>query len=299
MPEDTEEPVKKSRWLTIVLSLVPVWLAVSAGVAVWWALRDDDQEEIERQQRFAIQMSEERITEDLRKLREMVGERHTRDESSQRNLTRAAAMVEGILGPSNTGYQVDRIVAPNEWPIFRVSLPAAKDDAPQLWVVAAYDSPRDTDTSLADSALASVIATAQALAKDQLESTLHFLFVPHGNESESPIADTLKKAQTLMDAPASVFVIGPMGSSPQLICLASDTAAPSVRALGELGGQERLGSEIQNLATTYQTLNLPVLWVTTRRDGSDPNAIEASNIAVSAGKLVEWLRRAARLEAAE
>ena len=288
----------RSRWLVILLSLVPIWLVMSAGVAVWWSMRGDDKQEEERQQRFAMEMSVERITEDLRKLGKMVGERHTRDETSQRNLTRAAAMIEGILGPSNTGYQVERIVAPKEWPIFRVSLPA-DDEAPQLWVVVPYDSPRNRDTALSDSALASFIATAQALAKDQLKSTLHFLLVPHGHEAESPITDTLKRAQTLMDAPASVFVIGPMGTSPELLCITSNAKSPSARALGELGIISEATTSMNEPVNSYQPLDLPIVWVSTRRTGSDSDAIEANHIAISTGKLVEWLRRTARLEAAD
>lgn len=293
------EAQNKSRWLVVLLSLVPVWLAVSAGTAVWWSINKDDKKEEERQQRFAMEMSEERIAEDLRKLSQMVGERHTRDETTQYNLTRAAAMVAGVLGPSNTGYEIENIVAPDQWPIMRASLPGPEENSPHLWVVVPYDSPRDSETGLADSGLAAVIATAQALAKDQPQSHIHFLFVPHGNETESPVSETLKRVQALMSAPSAVFVIGPMGTSPQLVVLTPNAAEASARALGNLGSQEWLDYNLKNLATTYQPLNLPVLWVTTSRTGNASNTISARDIAVSAGKLVEWLRRAARLQASE
>lgn len=291
--------VNRSKWLVVCLTLIPLWLALSAGVAVWWSLRDDDQQERERNQRFALEMSEQRISEDLRKLGEMVGERHTGEQSSSKNLTRAAAMVEGVLGPSNTGYLIERIVAPMEWPIIRVSLPAKQANAPHLWVLTPYDSPRDQSTALADSALAAAIAAAQTMAKDQAPCHIHFLFVPHGNEVEAPVRQTMERIQSLMKSPSAAFIIGPMGTSPQLLALSPNAASSSTQALGDLGSHQWLASNLENLATTYRSMGIPALWVTSRREGVDNNTIEASHIAITAGKLVEWLRRCARLEAAK
>ena len=48
------------------------------------------------------------IADDLKKIVRLIGERNGSSEAAANNLTRTASMIEGLLGPGNTGYKVRR-----------------------------------------------------------------------------------------------------------------------------------------------------------------------------------------------
>lgn len=296
-----EPPVNRSRWLVVCLSLIPLWLALSAGVAVWWSLRDDKQEEQERNQRFAMEMSVERIADDMRKLAEVIG---PRDTNHPENLMRAAAMIDGTLGPSNTGYQIQRIPGPKEIPIIRASLEQSKNKGRSIWVVAAYDSDFTHETSKESSAVASIIAAAQAMAKDDLPTNIHFLLIPHGNDPFSAAVDEqVKTLNSIMQEPSFVVFVNHMSKGRDLIFVtAEDPESDGTPMSLDPASTQGLGinHHIEALpydAAMFHQAGLKVVEVFAYDADSDDN--EASNIAISTGKLVEWLRRAARLEAAK
>lgn len=293
MPEITQH---RSRWLVVLLSLVPVWLVMSAGVAVWWSINKDDEEEQERNQRFAMEMSVERIAEDMRKLDEVIGKRSTGQPSS---LMRTAAMIDGTLGPSNTGYQIQRIPGPAEPPIIRASLEQSKNKGRSIWLVAAYDSELNHQRPMESSAVAAIIAAAQAMAKDDLPTNIHFLLIPHGNEPFIAAEQQVKTLKSIMPEPSLVAFISHMSMGKELIFnLGEDMGAEDLpRALDP--------SSTQGLAITYQRNALPADVAMFQDEGLEvlevysygPDAQDsvAANIATSTGKLVEWLRRAARM----
>lgn len=291
----SEAPVKRSRWLVVCLTLIPLWLALSAGAAVWWSLRDDRQEKEERQQRFVREMSVERIADDMRKLDEAIGPRNAENPES---LMRAAAMIDGTLGPSNTGYQTKRIPGPTEAPIIRASLKQSKNQGRSIWIVASYDTvPESQSISDNSSSVAAMMAAAQAMARDDLPTDIHFLFFPCGNDTNSVSGELAKTLLTIMDRPNAVFYLGDMQTGRNLVALSSLNAdSPQARSLGELGSYAKDGAMVK-AAGEIQAAGLPTLYIM----GVDPEGDQAGstmeNIAICTGKLVEWLRRAARLSA--
>ncbi|MFD0893590.1 hypothetical protein KBB96_07405 [Luteolibacter ambystomatis] len=184
--EDALEPVKKSRWVVVLLWLVPAWLLVSASGAIWMYFQSKKEQERKESIKFARAVSAKSIADDLQKLAKVIGPRHPAANEGI-GLTRAAAWIEGNLGPSNTGYAVKQIPGPAQWPVLQIDLRGTDDDAPALWIVSAYDTPQDEKAGDATHAAAVVaqIAAAQALAGETFAPTLHFVFLPHGNETRS------------------------------------------------------------------------------------------------------------------
>ena len=295
------EAQNKSRWLVVCLSLVPVWLVVSAGAAVWWSINKDDKNEEERNQRFAMEMSVERIADDLRKLDEVIG---PRNKANPENLKRAAAMIDGILGPSNTGYQTRRIPGPNDVPVIQVTVAGKDGDAAPYWVIASFDTSEEGDLiSTQTSSVAALIAVAQAMSRDQPEQDIHFLFYPIGNGSDSGTKALTKNLLAVLTPPKCVFYIGGMdfgsktGSTLTAISAMQEDSI-EVRALQGIGQHHKDGP-VSLAVFGIQSTDLPTLYVlSTILPGSELDQ-SANNIAISAGKLVEWLRRADRLQAAE
>lgn len=304
----TEAAAKRPRWVVLTLSLMPLWLGLSAAGAVWWSLRSDKQEEEERNQRFAMEMSVERIGDDLRKLEEVIGPRHTGDPASRKALARAASMLEGTLGPSNTGYLITKLPGPEGFPLICASVKSTKRNPASLWVMAAYDTgtlddPKNWPGSAAishapsSSALAALVAVAQAMARDESPADIHFLLVPHGNDPDSPYAEMVPKLLQAFARPNRVFLLLHMADSTELVGLVPSEQANDWQLPGDL--VETMGTNITpNFLQSVVEAGLPVVGIKTRLGGTAPGDTKASHIAVSAGKLVEWLRRTARLEAA-
>lgn len=182
--KDVVEPVKKSRWVMVALWLVPAWLLVSAGGAIWMYFQAKKEQERKQSIKFARAVSGKSIADDLNKLANVIGPRHPAVNEGL-GLTRAAAWIEGNLGQSNTGYTVKQIPGPAHWPILQMDLRGTHDDGSSLWIVCAYDTPEDEKTGDTKNAAAVVaqIAAAQAIAGETFTTTLHFVFLPHGNDA--------------------------------------------------------------------------------------------------------------------
>lgn len=308
----SETESKRPRWVVLTLSLMPLWLGLSAGGAVWWSLRDDKQAEEERNQRFAMEMSVERIADDLGKLEEVIGERSLADEDGRHALGRAASMLEGTLGPSNTGYTITKLPGPEGFPLICASLESTDPKAPSIWVLAAYDtSPMDDPDQWPQAAavpdspssisVASLVAVAQAMARDELGTSIRFILLPHGNEPEAPVDTLIPILLNRFDRPSQTYIVHNMADSVDLFVLGSETGLKNSPPPGDLVSSFQValgGAGNTALSNSLAQAGLPVLEVGTTLSGRSRDPRFAANIAISSGKLVEWLRRAARLEAA-
>jgi len=137
-----EHAPKRKKWVVAALLILPVWLLASGGVGIWLHFKHQAEEDKKEVARYATMVSQESLADDLRKLTQTIGERNTRAADGN-GLTRAAAWLEGTLGPSNTGYALKRARGPADerWPLLRATLRGSDPKAKPLWVVAAYDSP--------------------------------------------------------------------------------------------------------------------------------------------------------------
>jgi len=294
----TEPSPQRPAWVGIALALLPLWLIASAGVAIYLSITRESNETAETQQRFMQEMSVERIADDLHKLTGVIGERNLSSESSRQNLSRAASMIEGILGPQNTGYAIDRIAGPAQWPILRAKLPGSSQNAPALWVVTTYDTPiNPAPTSSASSGIAATIAAAQAMARDELQVEIHFIFLPHGNDPESPISETITKLKALGNAPQMVFHIDAMDRSGQLLAFTADPEATLLKSIGELGSLHALESNQATLADSLLKAGFKSVRITTQTNPDLEPLPPAEHIAIATGRLIEWLRRCSNLSA--
>lgn len=296
----SEAPAKKSRWLVVCLSLIPLWLAVSAGVAVWWSLRDDKQEEEERNRRFAMEMSVERIADDMRKFVEVIGPRNAENPEA---LMRAAAMIDGTLGPSNTGYQIKRIPGPKEAPIIHLKISGSQKGSAPYWLISGYDTAYNSEEiTAASSTVTAMMAIAQAMARDKPTPDIHFFFLPFGNASRIQSVKLLPKLLTQSEQPEGVFYLdghNGLHRGANLTVYSTITQSDEIAALRGIGNIVSM-AETQNTILSFHQMSLGTPYhILSASSGSSQVDQTNENIAICAGKVVEWLRRASRLEAAK
>jgi hypothetical protein len=294
----------RPRWASLLLVLLPVWLIASGAAALWYYFHLEKKEALVEQERFVQSVSIPMLEDDLKKIVEVIGERNTASDAAKTGLSRAASMVEGLLGPSNTGYAVKRIRGPMEWPILQVTITGKKADRP-VWVITSYDSrPGSKGAEVNGSGLAATLAAAQALAADKPLQPIHFIFLPHVNDPESPVADTVAAfLQLAQSAPLtnSLLCVEAMGAGESLWLSSRDSNSAvfeQLDGIGKVYGAEVvcLGDDV-DLASLLFESGVPAVRVATRamlpaseRDDETPSA---SNVAASTGRLIELIRRSA------
>ncbi|MGA0846610.1 MAG: hypothetical protein ACO3RV_08730, partial [Luteolibacter sp.] len=246
---------------------------------------------------------EKSLADDLRKITDYIGERNPSSAAAARGLDQVSAMIEGSLGPSNTGFSVQRTIGPLRWPILHCSLPGSQPSSPAIWVVASYDSPRGAVGIEANaSGLAATIAAAQAVAGDTPARPLHFVFIPHDNDPESPVEDTTAILHRLIVSrgPTHLVVsVDAMGARSEIQLSAPD---PSHIPLKEAAGLAEITDKLDDpnarlLVTRLAAKNLPAVRISTRPptapDEAAPPIPNPTNMAAASGRLVELIRRCA------
>ena len=291
---------KRSRRVTFLLVLLPIWLIASGAGALWYYYYREKQEALVEQERFARAVSTPMLADDLRKIFEVIGERNLGEPA---NLSRVAAMIEGLLGPANTGYAVRKNRGPLEWPLFQITLNGLNPAAPAVWVVTTYDSPAGSRGAEANATgLAATIAAAQALAGDQPAVPVHFVFLPHANHAESPVLETAEKFRELVKSagtPAAILCVEAMGAGEPLWLSSRDTTAVplgKISGLGKVYGAEVIClGEDTDLASVLFEMNLPAVRVSTRAvvaaAEKDDRLPFAPTVAASTGRLIDLIRR--------
>ncbi len=287
-----------------MLVILPLWLVVSGVAALFYFKHRDKKQAQVEQDRFTKTISEVSLTDDLKKLVEIVGERNGASESAKKNLSRAAAMIEGALGPSNTGYAIHKEQGPSDWPLIRVLVRGKKESAPALWVVTSYDSrPASVGVEANATGFAATLAAAQALAGDQPDAGIHFVFLPHVNDPESPILETAAKLKNMAMNASAILCVEAMGGGEELWLSSRDTdAAPlsKIQGLGSVRGADVicLGDDT-DLSSMLFEMGLPAVRVATRplvsADEADSQLPSPAITTASAGRLVELIRRCAGL----
>lgn len=290
---------RRSPWITVLLVGLPVWLAVSAVIALWLYFRAEEAEEVKVQARFVQPISAPAIADDLKKFVEVIGERNTSSEAAAAALGRATSMIEGLLGPSNTGFRTRRERGPADVPLIYASVAGKSPNLPAVWVIAAYDSPEGSrGAEWNASGLAATLAAAQAFAGDQPRRTVQFLFLPHFNEAGGPVEASLEILRKLIASnggASMVLAVEAMGGGEEL-WLAPDSSLPvEVPFPGRaLAAEEAPLAGGESLAGSLTAIGLPALWVSTRKPltagASDDRPPFAGTVAMSAGALLDLIR---------
>ena len=294
---------RRPRWATVLLVVLPVWLVLSASAGIWLLFRHEKKAAEVQQARFSQAVSNPLLADDLKKIVTVIGERNPSSEIAAANLTRMSSMIEGILGPSNTGYEVKKQRGPADWPILHVSIRGKSTESP-VWVITSYDSPPGSKGGEANaSGLAATIAAAQALAGEKPARAIHFAFLPHANDPESPILETATIFRNLIreNPPSTILSVEAMGSDESLWLTSRNTDAPALSKIKDLG--KVVGAEVaclgedSDLASVLFEMNLPAVRIATRSilAPGEPDDREpfAPTVAASTGRLVELIRRLA------
>jgi hypothetical protein len=287
-------------WLLVIL---PLWLIASGVFALVKYFDDEKTTKIEADKRFARNVSTESVADDLRKIISVIGERNTAKPDS---LSATASMIEGALGPSNTGYSVSSIDGPSDFPILKVSVPSRKGSAAPIWILTSYDSPLGSAGAERNATgLSATLSAAQALADFPPSHPIHFLFLPHANQVDGPTLETADLVAKLIRAdaqPRAILCIEAMGDAETLILSSRDTTTLPTVEFSDLG--KILGAEIVclgddfDLSSTLFEMNLPAIRIATRPmllpDETDEKTPFAPTLAASAGRLVELIKRLAQ-----
>ncbi len=291
---------RKSRILPWLLVILPVWLIASGAFALVQYFKTEETAKIEAEKRFAKNVSAESIADDLKKIISVIGERNT---SKPDQLSATASMIEGTLGPSNTGYEVAKINSPSDFPILKVTIPSLKKSTEPIWILTSYDSPNSSRGAEKNATgLAATLAAAQSLADFSPAQPIHFLFIPHNNEDDAPILETAIIVSKLIKAdtkPRAILCIEAMGDAESLILSSRDTTALPAVDLEDLG--KILGAEVVclgddfDLSSALFEMSLPAIRIATRPtllpNESDEKIPFAPTLAASTGRLIELVRR--------
>ena len=292
---------KKSRLVPILLVILPTWLIASAAIALVKYFQNEKADARAAEQRFSQSVSSERIADDLRKIVEIIGERNT---ASPKKLSATSSMIQGLLGPSNTGYDVNIIKSPTDFPIIQATVPSERNSASPIWILTSYDSPLGSRGAEKNaSGLAATLAAAQALADATPSRTIHFLFLPHVNEPDAPVLETaLIVSELIGEKHAGIICVEAMAFAETLILTSRDTEATPVEefaGLGKILGAEVtcLGDDFDLASTLYET-GLPAIRIATRPtllpEEKDDKVPFAPTLAASTGRLIQLIQRLAK-----
>ncbi|MES2661345.1 MAG: M28 family peptidase [Verrucomicrobiota bacterium] len=298
-------PDRRPRWFTLLLVLLPLWLVASGGGALWYYFHREKQQALVEEERFAQAVSAPLLEDDLKKIVDVIGERNASSETAAANLSRMASMIEGLLGPSNTGYAIKKTRGPAEWPILQVTLIGKNPTAAPVWVLTSYDSRQGSKGAEANATgLAATLAAAQALARDKPNHPVHFVFLPHANDVESPVLDTAAKFLELSksaEKPHALLCVEAMGAGDSLWLTSREVSAAPLNLVSGLGAV--YGAEVvclgedTDLASLLFEMNLPAVRVATRaqltEEDEDNRLPFAPTVAASTGRLIELIRRCA------
>ena len=293
----------RSRWVTLLLVLLPLWLIGSGAGALWYYFHREKKQALVEQERFAQVVSAPLMADDLRKIVEVLGERNASSATAAANLSGTASMIEGLLGPSNTGYAVHKTKGPADWPILQVSLAGKQPDAPPVWVITSYDSRAGSRGAEANATgLAATLAAAQALARDKPRAPVHFVFLPHSNDPDSPVVETAAKFVELAKPtgpPKAILCVEAMGAGEPLWLTSREVSAAPLNLVAGLGAV--YGAEVvclgedTDLASMLFEMNLPAVRVSTRplvvAGEADDRLPFAPTVAAATGRLIELVRR--------
>ena len=268
MSEDSKP--RRSPMMVAMLVILPLWLVVSAAFGVWKYYYDSKTEVLFEPTKFATPIEADRLAADMRKLVEIIGPRNVSSEGRQLGLKRAAAMIQGMLGPANAGYRVklERGVGDEigDWPIIVASLPGGSGQP--LWVVAGYDT-LGFGVEANTSGLASVLTVARAVAGQTPLRPVKFAFLPHAYDADGPVLPLLDRFTKIAGKPDLVLVVEAMGAEGELMISSREASVltrPAFEKHGAIVGAEAICLEDDfDLASSLFELNQPAVRVATRR----------------------------------
>ncbi len=242
----------KPRGVKWILILMPAWFIISGVVGLWMYFAKEKEKQSQPTRMSGFMVSEKSMSDDFRKLCDVIGARNLR--SAPDGLIRTAAMIEGGMGSSNAGFDVRKYegisVTEQAHPFLHIRLAGPEDSAARrIWVIVPYDAPVSTAAprgAVAASALTVAMASAQSMSQQRFESPPNFLFVPSLQGSPDDRAATLQRLQTIIGLPRSVeflLCVGNMLHLGQLQVMQSDAMSSRSFSLDSLDTNLKVTSE--------------------------------------------------------
>jgi len=280
-----ESPPALQRRIALLLWLVPLGLVLTSAAGIWLYFKGKAAAEQAEEVHFTTGVDADILEDDMGKMLGFVGERHPSSPAGIQGLNRAAAMIQGSLGPANAGYKIESIAGPevgeSRWPILIATLRGSDGTSAPLWIVAAYDSrPGSAGAEANASGVVSVMAAAHALANSSPERTIHFAFVPHAYDAESPVMEIQQQLVERVGKAGTVLVAEAMGAAERLMVSSRDAGNAALRQVAGLGdavGAEAICLEDDfDLSATLFELGLPAARVSTRPVVKEEEADDAT-----------------------
>lgn len=295
---------KRKRWIVALLIIVPLWMVVSGGIGLWLHFRQQKIDERTQQMRLVKDVSASSLLDDVSKLSQTLGERNTSTPETRESLKRAAALIQGGVGPSNMGYKIQQKPDPAGTPLIWIEVYGKKDEQ-ALWVITPYDSPvGNAGVERNATGVAATMAVAQAVADAKPAHPIKFLFLPHGTDAKGPWKDVAEKTVQLIreqHGAAQILWVESMGTATELRLSGNDTPALT-SALASLGKRSADEARESDPVEVLQAAGLPIARITTLVPG--PGAGEgtalpdAERLAATTGRLVELVQRLAGIASA-
>jgi hypothetical protein len=275
-----DESVRSRPWVKIMLIALPVWLVISAAFGLFVYLREETSET----PRFQIQSEVEAasLLDDLRKIAVVLGERNFRTDATRGNLRATAKMIEGALGPQNTGFKVNRNIDEQahaqQWMTLWVEVPGTVAAGEVVWLFAGYDSGLESPGVEANgTGVAGLLALARSLSKATPERTIRIAFVPHANQLDYDATEAARQLnKTIVNAGGTVVQVvhvHALGLGPDL-AVAAPAGQPLAKKSGTLATLAGAPSSPSTLPGLLAGWNLPVGEVTSVATTSAPRVAD-------------------------
>lgn len=163
----------------VLLMILPVGVVIGTIVFMTMYFYMEREEERERNVIAAYGLRVEDLDDMVGKFTDRIGLRDHGTEEGQRGLAKASSTIEGRLGPQNVGYTVHKgegmAIGDRVWKSLWVDLRGSSSADEVVLVAVSYAGAGE----LADSnALSTVMMLASSMAREQLEKTLRFVFLP-------------------------------------------------------------------------------------------------------------------------
>ncbi|MCW1883780.1 M28 family peptidase [Luteolibacter flavescens] len=302
--EEESSPPTLQKRIALLLWLVPLGLVITSCIGLWLHFKAKATAAQVEQARFTTSVSDDVLRDDMQKVLGFVGERHVSSPAGIQGLNRAAAMIEGSLGPANAGYRMESIAGPDvngsRWPILIATVRGSDEKQPALWLVAPYDSrPGSRGAEANASGVTSLMAAAHALANSKPVRPVHFAFIPHAYDGESPVMEIQQQLAERIGKAGTVLVVESTGAAGTLMISSRDAgnaALTKADGLGEVVGAEAicLEDDFDPSATLFE-LGLPAARVATRpvvkADEADATAPDPAIHASATRALVALIER--------
>jgi hypothetical protein len=289
--DDNIPEQRRSRKMTILLVVLPLWLVASGGGALWLYFHQAKKDAEIEMSRVAKSISADDLDATMTKILTFIGERNTGSAQAGKSLGGMMSMIDGTLGPGNTGYGIERLPTPPT-PAGAPAIVIAKIRGKEahekpIWVVTPCDS-RIGSTGAVDNAsgVAVTLSVARALAATIPGRSVYFAFVPHGIDTTGPVAETVKIfREHIAEPPGCVLVVERMDGGKFQVS-SRDSTNPAL-TLGDLAeATPILVATDSPLALQLSDTRLPVALLTTQPplDPADPDskAPESARLAESA-----------------